>query len=181
MTFPWGNYQTFAYADLSLTLTTENYNFRPGLGSNYLERYGYDRYLDPDRAVEMSYGPLDSSFYAGSKSAGYLFFWQLQNLTELEFYTMKAIADRSLADRLPVRLLDGLLALEEVSPRSRAKVGTVTGAPAVSGMNFFYPIFDVVLQYGTERSGWQSGRYDLALQGKEYNPYSPVPVGEDLP
>jgi hypothetical protein len=178
-TFPFGPYQRFTYGSLEVILNYTDHRWMGGQGSTLLDEWGYDRYQDPEYLAKTRYGYLGASHWqAPPHNAPYKFEWKLQTLPEADYYTLWAMYRQSLRDRQPIRLDDARLALDEPTPRTRGKVGTVIGAPVVAGMEFFFPRFDIVLDLGRDRGRWQNG-YTLNMTAIEYDPDRPV-VG-DIP
>jgi hypothetical protein len=77
----------------------------------------------------------------------------------------------------PIILDDQLLAMFEPSPRTRPKIGTMTGAPNVPGIEYFWARFGIVLFLDPdwERWGCAGDRYQMKITARElYPPLSPA-------
>lgn len=180
-TFPFGAYQRFTYGALEVVLNYADNRFMGGQGQTLLDEWGYDRYQDTEYLPKTTYGYHGASHWAAPPfNAPYKFEWKLQTLPKEDYFTLWAMYRQSLKDRQPIRLDDARLALDEPAPRNRAKVGTVTDAPTIAGMGFFFARFNIVLSLERDRGRFQNG-YTLNMSAIEFDPDRPVPITEDLP
>jgi hypothetical protein len=77
----------------------------------------------------------------------------------------------------PIILDDQLLAMFEPTPRTRPKIGTMTGAPSIPGIEYFWSRFGIVLFLDSdwERWGCAGDRYQMKFTARElYPPLSPA-------
>ncbi len=170
-----GTFQRLTYGALSLTLDATAFHFVAGVGNNLLDRFGYDRWQKEEDLPSPFYGYSGAThFEANSYEAPYQFVWNLQKLTQAAYRDLRAIVMLSNNARQPVRLDDGLYALDEPAPRKRGRIESpaIPLAPA-TGTVLFWPRFDVVLSLPQERSLWSNG-YSTRMSGVEYSPDQPV-------
>jgi hypothetical protein len=184
LSFPWGTLQTLAYGSITVTLNYANLVFRPSGNDSILSQVGYDRFEDPESLPGFTLN------YAGATQKDgppyrppYKFTWQLQELTITQLEQLKAISRLSRDAYAPVRLVDRFYALGEPTPRNRAAAGTVpvAGAPTISGMAYFFPLFDLLPLTIGAAPRYQVGscdapeyRYKLDMTATEYSPDRPV-------
>jgi hypothetical protein len=162
-----GKFQRFEYGNLSATLNLSDFAYKVGVGDTFLEQIGYDRTLGANLEPDMFYGWGGASHVEGPPyEAPFEFAWQLQYLSGETYANLMAVVRTAIKARSPVRLIDGLLVLDEVAPRTRAKVGGYE--ENVNGIVYFYPVFDVWLKLG--KTGRSGGRHSQAMTGKEWSP-----------
>ena len=72
----------------------------------------------------------------------------------------------------PIILDDQLLAMFEPTPRTRAKIGTLTGAPTIPKIEYFWARFGIVLFLDPdwERWGCAGDRYQMKITARELYP-----------
>lgn len=151
MSFPFGPQQTLSIGTLSLTLTEEEFAAEDADGLAGV--IGFDRFENLEQKVSTARAASGSSVWSGpSFEPGHRFIWSLY-LDDLQLYTLAAIQKeqqhriRNQIAGGSVRLKDQRLAFLARSPRNRAKVGTISGAPAApGGYEYFYPQFDILLE-----------------------------------
>ncbi len=184
--FPFGTGQTLIYyvsPTDSITVNLDRYtNYTPE-GEGFLGYFGYDRWQDPDLTKTIRQSIMGSSILNGPVfRTPYKFSWQLQLLNLAQYHGLWGIYKRQQAERRAVRLCDYLLALDEAGSRNRAKCSAfpVPGAPAVSGITYFYPQFDIWLEFGQERESYNVDKFSLKFTAIEMNPATPVPVSADI-
>lgn len=174
-----GSYQRLEYSGLSLQLNLSDHVFKVGLGDSYLAKLGYDRFHPNDLDRDMFYSYNGASHIEGPAYPIPLkFVWDLQYLTPDKYELLMAIVRRSRADKAPVRLCDRLLKYGEVAPRTRAMVGTAV--ETIHGLDWYFPQFDIWLELPNGQEIRELGRYYLRLEGREWNPATPVPITEDV-
>ena len=155
MPFVIGTTQTLSIGALSLTLSSNDYD-----GAEYAG-VGYTRIKDPAHlmsAAESFYGAslVDGPFFR----AKHQFAWGL-NLLPDKLMLLVAIWEeqqhriKTQQSDVAVRLHDQRLVFMERTPRIRAKVGTLSGAPTPpTGFGFFWAQFDIILEVGSDLSAW---------------------------
>lgn len=184
--FPFGFQQTLLYyvsPTDQIQVELASRNFKPADGEGYLGYFGYDRYQDPEYTLQATPAILGASVIRGPKfRCPYKFAWNLQHLTILQYQALWGMYKRQQIEKLPVRLFDTRLALDEAGVRDRAKCSTfpIPGAPTVSGINYFYPQFNIWLDFGTERESYQYAQFGLKFTATELDPANPVPVSQDV-
>lgn len=172
--WPPGDYQRLTHGALSLDLLHADgvFDSQSANGQTLLEQIGYDRYKDPNRLARSQYGPQGANLWTGNTHETYVFQWQLQLLSDLAYYTLKAIADNARAAREPVIFDDHLYWLDESAPRTHGKIAPdPIDTPTITGRVFFYPRFNIELrldesQWNHNGDGWRG-----PLTAIEYNPH----------
>lgn len=150
-TYPYGPSLRLIYGALNVSFTSLAGNFRSEQGKERLLRHGFDCTIrdgtDSKAEPSMMGSPLIKQVPYGVK---YEMKTRLQMLTDLQCDTAIAIFQKSHKDGALVTLYNQRLVLKEPSPRTRAKVGTVTGAPAVPGMEYYFAQHRVWIESWTE-------------------------------
>ncbi|NCJ05214.1 hypothetical protein GS597_01495 [Synechococcales cyanobacterium C] len=184
--FPYGTTQTFRYNNASdLTLTLLAAEFRPGNDEDSdIRTIGYARRPDEEYEFRTQRTNEGASYWTAPRFQAYEFEWRLQRLSLQKAEVLIALFERQQRERLPIRLHDQRLASRQVSPRTRARVGTVAGAPTISGMVYFWGQYDIELLLQPENVVLAGG--DCKTGAKYYNAsFSAremdfVPVSEDI-
>lgn len=174
-----GTTQTFRYGSGGnlITVTLGAGDFRVGQGEGLLSSLGYDRTPDPDYRRSTQRGTLGNPYWQGpSFERPELFRWQLQGLTDQQYWGLLAIISRQQRDKEAVRLIDERWAFHEPSPRTRAKKGALL--TPVPGMVCYYAQFDIELFEEGGRNYRADGSHELSLSARELNL---VPLSEDIP
>ncbi|NCJ06686.1 hypothetical protein GS597_09235 [Synechococcales cyanobacterium C] len=172
MSFPFGESQTFVYGQgggqISVVLSEQN--FAAGAGEGYLALLGYDRQTDPTYQTQNIYNARNQSFWVSPQADPQVFAWSLQELSAAQYFGLWGMYLRQQVELQPVTLLDQRLAMQVPSPRARAKVGALTGAPAISGCEFIWPIYKVWLDFSGSPRQAVGDHYTLQFQAKEILP-----------
>jgi hypothetical protein len=165
-----GKFQRFEYEGLSVTLNLSDFVFKAGIGDTYLEQIGYDRFPFADREPDMFYGYSGASHTEGEDGEPpFEFAWDL-HLKPEPHRKLTSIVRQARFARKPVRLIDGLLVLDEVAPRTRAKVGAYE--ETIDGIVYFYPVFDIWPKIS--KLGRSNQLHTLKMVAKEWSPDRPV-------
>jgi hypothetical protein len=166
-----GTFQRFEYGSLSVTLNVADYLYKVGVGDTTLEQMGYDRVPIKDYERDMFYGYTNASHLEGSPyNPPYEFSWSFQILPAETLRKLLAIVKLARKAGQPIKLYDGLLVLDEVAPRTRARVTTYE--ETIDGISYFFPIFQVWPKI--ESLGRKNNKGWLKMTAKEWSPDQPV-------
>ncbi|NJM56229.1 MAG: hypothetical protein HC857_00505 [Synechococcales cyanobacterium RU_4_20] len=173
-----GTSQTLIYSEdsspITLLLEDADYNFPYSGHDDFLSLYGCDRTLDPEYTADIINSSEGASFWFGRNLEPHLYKWQLW-LSEAKMLLLEGMILRQQREKKPVLLLDQRLAMHEPTPRTRAKVGTLSSPPSVPGTTFFWPILklklDVEMGQKTVDCNNIERRRIVLLSGKEILPY----------
>jgi hypothetical protein len=180
-TYPLGWGQTFIYQELSVTLSAKSFHYGPKNGTGtFLNMWAYDRLLNQAQKPKTFFSDLGASHWDGKLWNFYEFDWRLQFLTEAIYEDLWEIYERSHADKYPIRLLDGRLAMVDYTTRKRARVGPLL--PAISNRPNrirYWPQFNVEMDLSGDRLRTGLDEYSLVMKAKEYDPDISVPLSED--
>lgn len=182
MPFLLGTTQTLSIGSLSLTLTAEDFDGGEFSGLGYIRAKDVGQQV---AAAESFFGAslVDGPFFP----ARYQFAWGLQLLPAklmmlIALYEEQQHRFKNNIANPTIRLRDQRIVLMERSPRTRAKVGTVSNAPTPpAGFVFFWPQFNIILESGTDLAQWYSRPSDdlfkVKIAGRELGI---VPTSEDV-
>ena len=155
--------------EITLLLEDADENYLSTGRDTYLDAYGYDRIADPEFAADIITSAEGSAFWFGRNLEPQLAQWNL-NLPLDKVYTLQGIVKRQQDEKLPVLLLDQRLPIIQSTPRTRGKVGTLTGAPSVPGTEFFWPTLYLKLELALGEI-FDCDRQFVTLSGKEILPF----------
>lgn len=174
--FPFGGEQRFLYPEsdpeIQVDINQRKYWAPNKADQGYLPLIGYDRRLNPECLISQEVSALGVSIWKGPAYRQYLFEWRLQNLPPEIYFALWGMYFRQQSEKEAVLLLDRGLAVSEPTPRTRAKVGNLTGATAVPGMTFYWGIFRLFLQFDEAEylAIPQNGTFDLSFKAQEQLP-----------
>lgn len=142
--YPYGTSLRLLYGGLDVTFTAGAENFRIEAGTDNISQLGYDRTLQKSTDAQAEASLLGSPMIKGVPyGQKYEMSVRLRNLSDTQLETTMGIIERSHADGALVTLYDQRQVTREPTPRTRAKVGTVVGAPTIAGMDFYYAQYRV--------------------------------------
>ncbi|MGB8699350.1 MAG: hypothetical protein WCD18_08045 [Thermosynechococcaceae cyanobacterium] len=175
----WGSSQTLIFPTGSVLLSADENNFGTQEGVNWQLYLGYGRLSDLRyRKKPVLTFAGKTRFVGPSHRFPYLFNWNLY-VTEQTFFDIHSGITACYDSNTPMTLLDQRLALTEIAPRTRAKIGDFVADPDTPpGYLTFFPQFKVNMEIvGFTLLG---DRYTLRLSGTEFDPSNPIPIAEDI-
>ena len=159
---------------LSVTFTDAAGNFRCDDGTDRLSQTGYDKVPQAATVAQAVPTAMGAARYSRPiYRPKFEIKVRLQQLTDLQTDTTIAMIERSRLDLRSITLYDQRLVTREPTPRTRAKIGTVTGAPTVAGVDLFFPQLLIwITQY--------SEPYRLD-QDNNYLDFEAIEIGAPIP
>lgn len=162
-----------------ISVTLDRKNFKCGEGDGLLKELGYARTTDQQfwrvsgrttLGIPRVTGP---SFFPPET-----FEWRLQGLTDLQYWSIDAMARLQQASRnpiQPIRLTDQRWAMSEPLPRTRAKIGAVVG-PVLPGMMTYFAKFNILIEEISPPVYRNDGTHELTIKASELDK---IPLTED--
>lgn len=148
LVFPFGNAQAFSLGSLSVSISAANREYAAGEGEGYLPVLGYDRKNNMDFIAKAAYNSFGTTVWEGPSFAiPQVFEWRLQRLTLAKYEAFWGLWRIQQKTKQAVILNDQRLAMSEPTPKTRQSVGTVTGAPTIPGIEYFWGVFKLELLF----------------------------------
>lgn len=180
--YPYGPQLRLLYGGLDVTFTTLAGNFRSEGGRDRISRHGYDRAYQKDTTPKAEASLLGSPLIKGVPyGKKYEFGVRLQMLTNLQLDTTLAIFEMSSDAGELITIYDQRLVTREPSPRTRAKVGTVLGAPTVAGMEYYYGQYRAWVTQWSEPYRMEPNLNYLDFAAIEIGPPIAPGIANDIP
>jgi hypothetical protein len=142
--YPYGPSLRLIFGALDVTFSATVSNFRAEQGSERISWHGYERTFQDATTAKAEAHLLGASLIKGVPyGPKYQMDARLHLLTDQQVETAIGIFHLSHKVGALVTLHDQRIVTKEPTPRTRAKVGTVIGAPTVAGMEYYYAQYRV--------------------------------------